>query len=94
MFIKVRKDGVEKLIECDGYIRTRHAYKGEDTEREPVKQMNLDEPTTEGYRSYTMIDFRPNGRWGAIMVPEKKGNHVFIMNDNGDTVDRWSWDGD
>lgn len=89
MIIKFRKQGVEKVVQVEGYTRTRFAYRDATNES---KELGLDEPTTIDWDgAFSTFDFMGAHPFGAIVVPEKAGNRVFIMNDDGDTIDRLSW---
>lgn len=89
MLIKIQKEKIEKLVQCDGYDRMRYAFHEGDSDH---TQLGLDEPTPKEFDgTYTMLEFRGNDHFGAHVIPEKPGNRVFVMNDAGDTIDRWVW---
>lgn len=87
MFIRIIKPEIEKTIECTGYDRRRYAHK----EGEESKQLGLLDPVPGGWTTSSCIDIRGNPEVGTFVVAEEPGNSVFVMTNDGDTIDRIYW---
>lgn len=106
MILKIQKGTIEKVVECEGYLRTRYAYH-EDGERPAevrpgeiavgrglhtlTRDLGMQELVTEGWKAVTIIEPRGSHWWGAFTLPEEPPNRMFVCNDKGDTIDRLNW---
>lgn len=96
MYIKVIKCEVQKVIECDGYNLQRyyHRKKPNGETAEILIPNGPEDQTPAGVETYMVIEPRYNQigfSSPAFVIPEKGENAVYIMNNQGDTIDRFVW---
>lgn len=96
MFIKVIKCEVQKVIECDGYDLRRYYHReGPGCEAEEVLIPNgPGDQTPARAETYMVLEPRYN-QLGftspSFIIPERGENAVYIMNNQGDTIERFCW---
>jgi hypothetical protein len=94
MLIKIIRPEIVKVVECQGYEFTRY-WNEELLEGKvvPHRLPNLEHPPA-GKESYMVLTPRYDQIGivsASFSIPEKSGNSIYIMNNQGDTIERYIW---
>lgn len=93
MLVRIIRSDVDKVVSCEGWIRTRFAAPLELENEEEWIPLKLSEPVQDGYEGVTILELRPdNGLFGSFYIPERPENKVFFMDDKWETRERLRWD--